>query len=93
MHSFCVILFLLSGIFVVYTFEISPRIITAKSENTIAEKFFYVYRSNMPVVLLIDMTKQCHQDALKFYQDINRLNLNTIMLEFFVMKFNTTGRH
>lgn len=91
MHSISVILFLLSGICGAFTFEPSPRIITAKSENTIAEKFFYVYRSNMPVILLIDTTKECHQDAIKFYQDINRLGLNTIMLELFIMKFNNTG--
>lgn len=85
MHSFCVFLVLFGAVFG------SPRIITANSENTIAEKFFYVYRSNMPVVFLIDMTKECHQDALKFYQDVNRLGLNGVMLEFFVMKFNTSG--
>lgn len=88
MHAFCVILFLFSGMCVAFTFEASPRIITANSDNTIAEKFFYVYRSNMPVVFLIDMTKQCHQDAIKFYQDVNHLGVNT---ELFVMKFNTTG--
>lgn len=91
MHSNCVLLFLFIGMCVAVIFEASPRIITEKSENTIAEKFFYIYRSNMPVVLLIDMIKESHQDALKFYQDINRLSLNNILLEFFIIKFNTTG--
>lgn len=88
MHSFCVFMVLFGAVF---AFDGSPRIITANSENTIAEKFFYIYRSNMPVVFLIDMMKECHQDALKFYQDVNRLGLNGVMLEFFLMKFNTTG--
>lgn len=91
MHSFCVFWLLLSGMCFAINFEASPRIITEKSDNSIAEKFFYIYRSNMPVAYLIDMTIGAHQDALKFYQDIKHLGLNTIMLEFFLMKFNTTG--
>lgn len=91
MRSLCILLLSFGGMYASLIFEDSPRIIS--SENTIAESFFHVYRSNMPVAFLIDTTKGSHQNALKFYQDINRLGLNTIMLEFLLMKFNGTGRN
>lgn len=91
MCSLFVFLVLFCGLCAPLIFESSPRIIS--SENTIAESFFHVYRSNMPVAFLIDTTKGSHKNALKFYQDINRLGLNTIMLEFFLIKFNGTGKN
>lgn len=94
MFSPCALVLLFCGTCVPLIFDESPRIISPPSTaqtRAIAETFFQVYRSNMPIVLLIDNAKSSHEDALTFYQDINRLGLNTVMQEFVLMKFNSTG--
>lgn len=62
-------------------------------KNTTAGIFFEHYRSNMPVAMLIDNTKEAHQDAEAFIRTIDETRLNTIMLEFLLMKFNSSGKY
>lgn len=77
--------------------KVQERILAPNSANsgsplqTLAETFWYGYRSNMPVVLLIDDTKEAHEDAEHFVNTTDQLNLNTAMVELLLMKFNATG--
>lgn len=61
-------------------------------KNTTAGVFFEHYRSNMPVAMLVDNTREAHQDAEVFVRTVDETRLNTIMLEFLLMKFNSSGK-
>lgn len=61
-------------------------------ENSLVAAFFQNYRSNMPVVMLVDKTMEAHEDAQKFLDGMEQLNVNTIMVDFLLMKFNSTGK-
>lgn len=60
-------------------------------QNSLVAAFFQNYRSNMPVVMLVDKTMEAHEDAQHFLDGMEQLNVNTIMVDFLLMKFNSTG--
>lgn len=88
-YFYVIALFFSEGCF---SAEISARILTpTENVDNLVGDFFGAYRSTMPVALLVDATKEAHEAAADFYRDVNRIGLNTITTEFFLVKFNNTG--